>query len=1227
MKNLFKSLLSFVAVAASFVACNPEQPIDVPAGTVISVDLTQEQLANLPAKDVPAVTFNVTSDGEWLATSPAWITIDPSHAKGNATVTITVADNVDAEGKLQGPRAGTVTLSLVDAEVSVEITVQQLGDESLDTRRTYKKVTAVTPGKAYLLVAVKGGKNYIPTPIKAEKSYGYPEGKPVVINEDGSITMDDASYGLIFADGGRDAAFTIQQPDGRYIWHDSSFNTWSVAENPATGNLWKLDHLNEDGTVRFSNVDDGYLLTFSHVNAQGGDPYTTFACYRELDEETVLPFLYEDTKAAVIDDSKCFFPSTSVKVAADSVKATFAVTANIPWELTNTEGDWITDFTPKSGSADATITVTFPANTADGAEAREAKFHLASTDGKKTADLTLTQGSPAVFTLADVVAGEVGVEYTVKDAVVLAVGGSNRIVYDGTAYMLAYGATGSVKPVVGDKVVISGKTKEWNQVLEWDNPAFTVTAQGVEVKHPEAAVLDTNAFNAYAKESSIKYISAEGVRKEGQYFVLNIGTEKSPKELNIYGTSETEAGKQYTVTGYTVGYNSKYSQINLALVSYEEVEIEYAQFELSEAAAEVEAAAGSKTFKVVAADNVGWTVALPADVTGARLAIAGVEDGSLSAKGTKDVVITYAENKAAGPVEYKVTVTAAADAVVENKTLVYALTQKAPEGSVALTFQWAEDTDVADTVAFTAGTYTWTVNADAAVEYEVSILGADGTVLVKGTDFTVENNVITFPYAVNKNPAYVTWRVMVTTANENAETKSLEATLVQGPYEYSDLKELNADIIASGRNVVDRIVVISEAAKLYVTKKDGRSVFLQSKHSEFTGGVLLYLDASDPILSKLYECVTINGRFTATTTSYNGVPEVTKIAFNQEDVTIGKDQSLWPCETVTVSGLQEDYNKYVNAKVKILNVDVTTGFSPKSKTGEIKDNTGSITLYVKSNSVTIEVPTNTTAHQVTVFPTYYNENKQVGLWANGGVWLKNVPCTMSFTKDEVSVAMGDSIALGAKSLNPGTIVYEITSGDDVVTVSDKGMVKPLKTGSATIKASVPQTETTDKSNGYKTTYTAAEATCAVTVTDEGAGGGEPEVDPYSIDLTYSLGSNAFDDGVATINGKADVKVIKIGSSSAKGDFTVVIPAGTKKITYYAVGWKGKNTTLDFQIGGASAAKQALVANDGAANSAPFTITVTDSDKYEIVNDFAAETRVTVTTTTNARAILWGFKAE
>ena len=103
--------------------------------------------------------------------------------------------------------------------------------------------------------------------------------------------------------------------------------------------------------------------------------------------------------------------------------------------------------------------------------------------------------------------------------------------------------------------------------------------------------------------------------------------------------------------------------------------------------------------------------------------------------------------------------------------------------------------------------------------------------------------------------------------------------------------------------------------------------------------------------------------------------------------------------------------------------------------------------------------------------------------------------------------------------------------------------------------------------------------------------------------------------------------MKIGTSKAAGEFTVIIPAGTKKLTYYAVGWSGKNTTLDFKINGTSVAQQPLVANSGAANNSPFTLTVTDSDKYQIANDFAVETVVTVTTTASARALLFGLKAE
>ena len=46
------------------------------------------------------------------------------------------------------------------------------------------------------------------------------------------------------------------------------------------------------------------------------------------------------------------------------------------------------------------------------------------------------------------------------------------------------------------------------------------------------------------------------------------------------------------------------------------------------------------------------------------------------------------------------------------------------------------------------------------------------------------------------------------------------------------------------------------------------------------------------------------------------------------------------------------------------------------------------------------------------------------------------------------------------------------------------------------------------------------------------GGGEdpqPSDNPYSIDLKYSLGANAYDDNVATVNGTEDVKFLKIGA--------------------------------------------------------------------------------------------------
>ena len=1477
MKNLFKSLLLFVAGAAFAVACGPDQPINVPAGTVISVDLTQEQLANLPARNVPAITFNVTSDGEWLATTPSWITIDPSHATGSTSVTITVADNVDAEGNLQGPRSGKVTLSLVDADVSVEVTILQLGDESLDTRRTYVKVTQITSGKAYLLVVKKADDSYnIPILFGPTGTYGYPKPKAVTLEADGSIQMEDASYGLIFTDAGRDMAYTIQQPDGRFIWREGAYNTWSCGENPKEGNLWKLDNVYDDGTVRITAIDNGAILQYGH----GG--FDSFAAYSDTDETTILPWLYEDTKAAEIDDSKCYFPSTSVKVAADSTKATFEVSANIPWEITKTEGDWITDFTPKTGSADATITVTFAANTADGAEAREAKFHLASTDGKKTSDLTLTQASPAVLTFADIIPTLTAEATTTgaKNALIVAAANKRFILNDGTAYMFAYYS--GTDCAAGDKVDISGDAMIYDGCPEWNKPAMSVVSHNNEIKHPEAVAIDEAALAAYEKAPEIKYIEVE---------VFYDGKNKLVGEHVIYTHAAAdvtfEKDKTYKITGYAIGYSSSYKNTSVVVTACEEVAVEYDQFELSEAEADAEPAAGSKTFKVVAADNVGWTVSLPADAT-AKLAIAGVEDGSLSAKGTKDVTITYPENTSESPVKHVVTVAAAADANVAHKTLTYTLTQASPkvstfaeviageagdyaskgalvvavgntntvvydktaymfiydknkvskvgdvvdlsgavttyngcpewnnptikvvssnnevvhpealvlneaaydayvespvieyavvegvrdgynikvadgklvnvyannatmtagktykvygytigyyaknkvinfvltsyeevapeyakfelsatsaeveaaagantfqvvaddnvawslaidptatitieglepnvfassgtknvtinyaanesaapvnyvvtistratvehptltytltqkgkEGVEALQFEWRTEADTLVNVAFNAeGAAHWYVDADPAVEYTFQVLAGNGSVYTESGDgITIEKAAghVAINYAKNTANAQKIWVINATTTNENVANKTLTAKLVQGAYEYSDLAELNAAIIAAGET--ENTYVVDLTAGVEITKITGKNVFAQNS----TGGVLLYGTGLESKGMDANGGHGIKGKFTVKAKAYKGLPEVTAVVSQSEDASIGKWSGNYPCFTRTIAEIEANYPKFVNAKCKITNVEVTKTFGA-TKAGEIKDKSGSLAIYNYSTDLTVNVPVGAKAEYAIVWPTVYN-NHQLGFYKASQLKVTSIPGEIVMPKTLNVVVGAEGTSLGATATYGGTITFD-SSDKSKATVTSEGVVTGVAAGTATITASVPAT--TVSFLGANIPVTEATATCEVTVTSEAV---EPEVDPYSIDLTYSLGSNAYDDGKATINGTADVKVIKIGTSSAKGEFTVVIPAGTKKITYYAVGWKGKNTTLDFQIGGASAATQAVAANDGATGSSPFTITVADSDKYEIVNDFAADTRVTVTTTTNARAILWGLKAE
>ena len=145
---------------------------------------------------------------------------------------------------------------------------------------------------------------------------------------------------------------------------------------------------------------------------------------------------------------------------------------------------------------------------------------------------------------------------------------------------------------------------------------------------------------------------------------------------------------------------------------------------------------------------------------------------------------------------------------------------------------------------------------------------------------------------------------------------------------------------------------------------------------------------------------------------------------------------------------------------------------------------------------------------------------------------------------------------------------------------------------------------------------------------EGEGGGNTpggeekpgEVTEFSIDLAYTLGTNAYENGMATINGVEDCKTLKIGTASKPGSFTLTMPAG--KHTFYAVAWKGTaSADVTFSNRDAAVKTVKVKGNAGATGNAPYTISVTDADKYEI--ELAQD--ATITVTSDKRIIFFGIK--
>lgn len=375
--------------------------------------------------------------------------------------------------------------------------------------------------------------------------------------------------------------------------------------------------------------------------------------------------------------------------------------------------------------------------------------------------------------------------------------------------------------------------------------------------------------------------------------------------------------------------------------------------------------------------------------------------------------------------------------------------------------------------------------------------------------------------------------------------------------------------------------------------------------TDATGSILVFANADPKV--KVGDKINVTG----TTGKHNGLMQITT-----------------PTATVVSSGNAVSYPAPLELTEAKMKEDAPTAVTYVSFTGTVKKSGNFYNIFVGSY----------TAKDLSC--SYYTGNMEefvgsdikVEGWYVGGNPHYQVVATkvevvasdtpkFSVSTTELSAKAGDTSA--SFNVN-GNVKWTVSSDNTAYTVSP---ASGEGAGAVTVKFAANETEK-DVTVKLTVSTTAEVATKSYTVTLTHKGVSAAGTEDFSSSVEWTLGTNAYSEK-ATINGVEDVSVLKIGSSKKAGSATLKIPAGTTKVSFYGVTWKGKTATIKALVGETQVATQELTANEGASGNAPYKLTVEDTDKYTITlpAKLEADTDVTVTTTTNARAILFAIRAE
>ena len=373
-----------------------------------------------------------------------------------------------------------------------------------------------------------------------------------------------------------------------------------------------------------------------------------------------------------------------------------------------------------------------------------------------------------------------------------------------------------------------------------------------------------------------------------------------------------------------------------------------------------------------------------------------------------------------------------------------------------------------------------------------------------------------------------------------------------------------------------------------------------------------------------------------------------------------KDNERSVGEKISISGEVTLYNAQstpqfsASAEVEVLSTGNNWTYNPAKKDGAAMDALLSGTpvcteiefegnLAISDNYVNVTIPGASTA----IGSVKYIDNSTVAAYdgkdvivkgyfvgTSSGKYVNVLPYSVEETNPSTDPEM---------TVDPASLSFPAAGGEKSVTVTTRnadGCTIEASADNAKFSVSVSGTTVTVAA-GENTSESAINATLTVklmksgsavvtrtvALTQSGVSSGNDTKGTYtSMDIftstkddspsaSYTLGNST------TFNGM-EASGVKLGTSSKSGYFTsqAVGVTGSKKLSFYAVAWKGKSATLYVRVNGGGSVTSngtALTANDGATSNPPFTITVSDSDYYTLdVTGLTASSTITFSTSPN-----------